>query len=1089
MDRFNLLGPLPNEGSATVLEASAGTGKTFALAGLVTRYLAETDMTLDQMLLITFNRAASRELRERVRDQISEAVSVLGGHGPAGSGLVEHLARGGDDERMIKRERLRDALANFDAATIATTHEFCGSVLKSLGVAGDTAAGVRLEESLDDLVTEIVDDLYLADFGSQEQDPLLSYKQALGLARAVVADPCAKLRPIDPDPDSVAGVRLRFANEVLAELDRRKRWRGILSYDDLLTRLAKALEPVGSSARDRMRRRWRIVLVDEFQDTDPIQWRVLESAFSGHSTVILIGDPKQAIYGFRGGDIHTYLKAARTADTRYTLGVNWRSDKVLVDSLQTVLAGATLGHPDIVVHDIDAHHDGHRLAGAPHNAPFRLRVVKRHGYGDTDNIPIDSLRQHIPADLAADIAALLASGATYHDRRLVPGDIAVIVEQHRDARVCRDALAAAGIAAIYTGDTDVFDSPAAEDWLCLLEAFDAPQRSGLVRAAACTMFFGETAETLAAEGDALTDRVAGTLREWVNHARLRGVAAVFEAAQVGGMGRRVLAQRGGERHMTDLAHIAQLLHETAHRERLGLPALRDWLRHQRDTRAGVTERNRRLDSDAEAVQIMTVFVAKGLQFPIVYLPFAFNRHVRSDDILLYHDGGDTRCLYIGGKGPGSERQAVEELNRLEAARDNIRLTYVALTRARSQVVAWWAPTKDEVNGGLSRLLRGRSVGKAEVPDRCRPRVTDEDAWTVFKQWEAAGGPAVEESVIASPAAVEKLSRAAGLAVRHFHRAIDASWRRTSYSALVRGAEAVRVTSEPEVGARDDEVEAVVVTAPASGHDVASPLAAMPAGAAFGSLVHAVMETADPDDPDLPAELERQVRRHSAWWPVDVDAAELAAALAPMHDTPLGPLAPGVTLRQIAARDRLRELNFEIPLAGGDLRGAATHVSVSDVGELLRAHLPAADPLSSYADRLMAAGLGAQSLRGYLAGSIDVALRLPGGRYLIADYKTNHLGDTAADYSFARLTEAMLHSDYPLQAILYIVVLHRFLRWRVRGYDPARHLGGVLYLFVRGMCGVDTPVYEGHPAGVFSWSPPAFLVVALSDLLDEGRRAA
>ena len=780
-------------------------------------------------------------------------------------------------------------------------------MLKSLGVAGDTATGVRLVENLDDLVTEIVDDLYLADFGSQETDPVLSYKQALALARAVVGDPCAKLRPIDPDPDSEAGVRLRFANEVVAELEHRKRRLRILSYDDLLTRLAKALEPADSSARDRMQRRWRIVLVDEFQDTDPIQWQVLERAFSGQSTLILIGDPKQAIYGFRGGDIHTYLKAARTADTRYTLAVNWRSDKVLVDSLQTVLGGATMGHPEIVVHDIDAHHDGHRLAGAPHNAPFRLRVVKRQtvGYGvvsGTDNIPIDALRQHIPADLAADIAALLASGATYHGRRLGAGDIAVIVEQHRDARACRDALAAAGIPAIYTGDTDVFESPAAKDWLCLLEAFDAPQRSGLVRAAACTMFFGATAETLAAEGDALTDRVAGTLREWANHARLRGMAAVFEAAQVAGMGRRVLGQRGGERHMTDLAHIAQLLHETAHRERLGLAALRDWLRHQCDSRTGVTERNRRLDSDAEAVQIMTVFVAKGLQFPIVYLPFAFNRHVRSDDILLYHDGTDTRCLYIGGKGQGLERQGVEELNRLEAACDNIRLTYVALTRACSQVVAWWAPTKDEVSGGLSRLLRGRGVGESEVPDRCAPRIADDDARALFEQWEAAGGPSVEDSVIASPAAVEKPPAASGLEVRHFHRAVDTTWRRTSYSALVRGFEevaAIRVTSEPEVGVRDDEVEAVVVTAPASGHELTSPLAAMPAGAAFGSLVHAVLETADPGVVDLAAELRQQVQRHRPWWPVDVDAGELAAALVPMHDTSLGPLAGGLD----AAADR------------------------------------------------------------------------------------------------------------------------------------------------------------------------------------------
>jgi exodeoxyribonuclease V beta subunit len=183
------------------------------------------------------------------------------------------------------------------------------------------------------------------------------------------------------------------------------------------------------------------------------------------------------------------------------------------------------------------------------------------------------------------------------------------------------------------------------------------------------------------------------------------------------------------------------------------------------------------------------------------------------------------------------------------------------------------------------------------------------------------------------------------------------------------------------------------------------------------------------------------------------------------------------------------LDFEIPLAGGDVRGAVPNVSVSDAGQLLRAHLPAGDPVAPYADRLTSAALGNQSLRGYLAGSIDAVLRLPDERYLVVDYKTNYLGDNAADYSHARLAEAMLHSDYPLQALLYIVVLHRFLRWRVAGYQPERHLGGVLYLFVRGMCGADTPVVDGQPCGVFSWQPPAELVVALSDLLDEGRRAA
>lgn len=349
MDRFELLGPLPREGTTTVLEASAGTGKTFALAGLVTRYLAETAATLDEMLLITFNRAASRELRERVRGQIVEAVGALQGDAPPSGELVEHLLRGSDAERAQKRSRLRDALANFDAATIATTHEFCGSVLKSLGVAGDNAADVELKESLTDLVTEIVDDRYLANFGRQETDPELTYAEALALALAVVDDPCAQLRPPDPEPGSKAAVRLRFAAEVLEELERRKGRLRAQGFNDLLIRLATALEAADSPARDRMRERWRIVLVDEFQDTDPMQWRVLERAFSRHSALILIGDPKQAIYGFRGGDIHTYLKAAGTADARYTLGVNWRSDRALVESLQTVLRDATLGHADIVV--------------------------------------------------------------------------------------------------------------------------------------------------------------------------------------------------------------------------------------------------------------------------------------------------------------------------------------------------------------------------------------------------------------------------------------------------------------------------------------------------------------------------------------------------------------------------------------------------------------------------------------------------------------------------------------------------------------------------------------------------------------------
>ncbi len=1095
IEPFDLLGPLPAECSTTVLEASAGTGKTFALAGLVTRYVAEGVATLDQMLLITFSRAATQELRDRVRRQIVDAVAAFDDASTVGENqVVAHLLKESQEELRHRRQRLRDALAAFDAATIATTHQFCQMVLKSLGVAGDSDSGVTLVESLDELVTEIVDDLYLRRFGNERDDPLLSYSDALRLARETVKHPATELRPSDPDPDSRAAVCVGFANDVLDELEIRKRHRGILGYDDLLTRLADALAADDSPAQLRMHQRWPIVMVDEFQDTDPVQWKVIDRAFTGRSTLILIGDPKQAIYAFRGGDIVTYLTAAATAGVQKTLVTNWRSDDALVRRLQVVLEDAELGHPRIIVRRVEAHHRGSRLAGAPCDEPFRLRVVRRETLGRSGTRPllIGDLRSHIPADMAADIGTLLASGATFDGEPVGAGHLAVIVEKHKDARACYDALCEAGIPAVYTGDSDIFGSQAAEDWLCLLEAFDQPHRGGMVRAAAATMFFGETAESLAAGGDELTDRVAETLREWAGHARERGVAAIFEAAQLRGMGDRVLSWQGGERLMTDIAHVTQLLQEAAHREHFSLPALRDWLRAQRDEGAGAPERFRRLDNDAAAVQVMTVFAAKGLQFPVVYLPFEFNRNIQDRELVVFHDG-DQRCLYVAGS-DGPNFNDVSRLAKAEDASDDSRLTYVAMTRAQAQVVAWWAPSRDEPNGGLSRLLRGRRPGESFVPDCVEPEVvSDDDAMARFQEWAAAGAFVIEDSVVGPVPALPRDKPRTDLAARHFHRSIDTAWRRTSYSGLIRAAETTPVSSEPEVIELDDEVAEITLVTSAVGADVPSPMAELPTGAKFGTLVHAVLETSDPFAADLAAELESQIREHAVWWPVDVPASELAAALVPMHDTPLGPLADGLTLRQIGLQDRMREMDFEFPLAGGDLRAAVPEIRLSHVGALLRAHLQKDDPLASYADRLTGVALGAQPLKGYLSGSVDAVLRID-DRYVVVDYKTNWLGDagetlTAADYARPRLVEAMLHSDYPLQALLYSVVLHRFLRWRLPGYAPDKHLGGVMYLFLRGMCGPETPVVDGHPAGVFSWRPPVALITAMSDLLDEGQAAA
>ena len=581
------------------------------------------------MLVVTFGRAASQELRERVRAQLVEAERVLSEDPAAAlpddvpaSALVTFLRGWEEAERRLGHRRVTQALAGFDAATIATTHQFCSMVLDSLGVAGDTDSRARLVEDLDDLVKETVDDLYLRAFAFDESGPAFSYAEAMAIARAAVNDPQSRLEPDAEDRTTPVGRRVGFATAVRTELDKRKRRLGILSYDDLLSQLRDALVVDDSPAASRMRQRWSIVLVDEFQDTDPVQWEVLDRAFTGHATMVLIGDPKQAIYNFRGGDVTTYLQAARTAATRQTLSVNWRSDAGLVGVRPPAGRGSTRRRPDRRP-TVEAHHGDGRLVGAPQGAPFRVRVVRRQDFGKrSGQLTVKQVRPRVARDLAIDIRRLLASGATYDGVPIRPRDVAVIAYRHADLADARESLLEVGVPAVIAGGGSVFSTPAAVEWLTLVEALEQPHRSVRVRSAALTCFFGYSAAEIDEGGDDLTDEVAEVLRSWVDLFAFRGIAAVLEAATERGLPARVLAEVGGDRRLTDLRHIGEALHEVTLTERQGLASLLTWLREQvAEGRAGRgLERTRRLDSDAAAVQLVTIHASKGLEYPVVYLP-------------------------------------------------------------------------------------------------------------------------------------------------------------------------------------------------------------------------------------------------------------------------------------------------------------------------------------------------------------------------------------------------------------------------------------------------------------------------------------
>jgi exodeoxyribonuclease V beta subunit len=1123
IDSFDVCGDLPT--GTTVLEASAGTGKTFTIAALAARYVAEGAVDLAELMLVTFSRAATQELRDRVRAQLVTVerglANPLAARRQSHDRLLQLLADAPAAEVLTRRRRLTRALADFDAATIATTHGFCQQMLAGLGMAGDLEDDTIFVENIDDVITEVVADLYLRKFSGVVAKPLIDYPTALEVARAAMNDRQADLVPNNADDGTAAQLRFGLAQAVRHTVDARKRTLRLLDYDDLLTRLRDALtDPArGREAVERIRSRYAVVLVDEFQDTDPVQWEILQRSFHGHTTLVLIGDPKQAIYAFRGADLVTYLHAVGQATEKQTLSRNWRSDSDLLAAFDLVFGGAAMGSDDIFVRPVDAEHTNRRLTNA--GAPLRIRVATRlqAGVVDGGKPKVGETRPLIAHDVAADVVATLSGPATLSideiERPVSPHDIAVIVRTNQQAALVREALATAHVPAVVTGTRSVFRTDMAKEWLTLLRAVEQPHRSGLARAAALTCFLGWTPERLADADDVSADELGPRLRGWRDLLAERGVAAMLEViVSTQGVIERLLGRVGGERDLTDLRHIGEALHAAAVADRLGPAALVEWLQ-RRITEAlqdATDARSWRLDSDADAVQIVTIHASKGLEFPIVYVPFGWDRNVpQTPDPLRLHDSSGQRLLDVGG--PGNPSYAANRpAHDLEEYGEDLRLLYVAMTRAQCQVVASWAPGTTTTASPLHRLLFSDVIPGGLVPSSAS--LPDDDMARLRLEALAArsSGTITVESVSDHRAVTwaPDSTAAATLTAATFSRSLDLFWRRTSYSGLTAGlyeaaAAAPGVGSEPEVTERQDEPPEPSLVPGAGASDdssalwaVASPMADLPAGAAFGTLVHEVLEVVDTRAPDLGEELLARCRDAATRFGAAIDADALTAGLLPVMDTPLGRLAGGIRLRDIVPADRLAEMTFELPLAGGDAADGVVAGTVTQIGALLRTHLPATDPLASYPDVLDAAGIGWQQLSGYLTGSLDAVVRVYAEsgdpRYVVVDYKTNWLGSFGPDgadplsawhYRPDAMAAEMLHAHYPLQALLYSVALHRFLRWRQPGYDPATHLGGALYLFVRGMCGEATPVVDGMPCGVFDWQLPTALIVDVSRLLDEG----
>ena len=982
-----------------------------------------------------------------------------------------------------------------------------------------------------------------------------------------------------------------FARRARTEIPRRKAARGLLSFSDLLAALDRALHtdaPSREAVRGGIRQRFDVALIDEFQDTDPVQWRIFDTVFGSGAAEVgdgavrlhLIGDPKQAIYGFRGGDVRTYLAAAATVpmEHRATLATNYRSDQRYLDALEVVFGrngfdDGVFGTPGIdhVPVQASADHRDDRLRtvdGSPLPA-LELRYLAPSLTSDEggpdrgDEPPADApisrgwARTHVPRLVAHEIAQTLEQAAELEVggvwRRLVPEDLAVLTRTNDQARRVQAALQEAGIPAVVGSDHRVVDTAEALAVQRLLEALLAPGDERLVRAACAGPLIGRTAAELDDPDDATWDRWLEQLDGWARTWRRAGIAvALREVLAATAAARRLVARPRGERILTNVLHLGELLHRAETRARLGPEGLTAWLREQRHGGGDAgDDLELRLESDADAVTIVTVHRSKGLQYPVVWCPYLWDGAdhvgslVRNDDrdVLRVHDAGALHLdLDLDRAGPKAARLDAAARERWE---ENLRFLYVALTRAKHRCVVVAGPFKGVGASALHRVLHaapfepaGSGKGPADPPPERYPdlRAGLDDLAGLAPDALAVTdvAPLTGRTVWKPPQHGSTLA----LQVRVFGRRIDRSWQRTSFSRLTSGAphgdgsptddgldhdQSVLDVRDPlgsdgDVDAGGSAVLSIgrgagplaattaagLTTLPpvdaADGPEV--PLAGFPRGADPGTFLHHVLEQLDfevVDDRDaIDAVVASRLDRAGL---AGVDRSALLDGLQAVLRTPLGVSLPSAStcLADLARHHRADELEFDLPIAGGYVP-TGDALTLGRLAEVFEAHASAsAAPLAAFAARLRARADDPPA-RGFLTGSIDLVARID-DRYLVIDYKSNWLGErvggpegpwrsTVGHYHPARLAAEMVSHDYVLQYHLYLVALHRLLRWRLGDrYDYDRDVAGAAYLFLRGMVGAEVPRDDhGTPHGVYLDRPSRALIDDLDALMrGEGRQ--
>jgi exodeoxyribonuclease V beta subunit len=1188
---FDLLDS-PLEGT-NLIEASAGTGKTYTITGLFLRLLVEKDLSPDRILVVTFTEAATGELRERIRAALRDGVAAFSG-GPCTDSFLHHLAeRHGNPKAALRC--LREALRDFDQAAIFTIHGFCRKVLYENAFESGSLFDTELITDQTELKREIVHDFWRRHFytasplfvnhamdrswspqglllllGNRSSLPFLriipqvplpdtsqpeaAYLEAfhavsavwrtareevesilvthpglnrvqyartkiplliqamdryvsdqgqnLGLFKGVsklsgralrgsvksghlppehpLFDCCDTLRQRQGDLEKVfdqtlLAMKTRLFSYAEKELSKRKRERNIQFFDDLLLNLHESLEGKGGQALSRsIRMKFRAALVDEFQDTDPVQYAVFRRVFAVAEDPVLffIGDPKQAIYSFRGADVFAYMAASGHVKSRYTLRENWRSVPQLITAINALFSGAQRPFvfekiPFEPAVPASAQDSEILTIEGRSRPPLNLWFTPGDRTEGPDR-PITKTEagRQIPDAVSAEIARLLGLGrnrkALLGTRPLRESDLAVLVRTNAQARRMQEALSDRQIPCVLYSTGDLFDTQEALEVERVLAGIVEPNNERALRAALTTPLFGIGGKDLLAlmEDDTAWEIWAVLFRDyqrtWLEEGFIRMFRGLLFRENVLA---RLMALPDGERRTTNVLHLSEVLHQASVEKRLGMPDLLRWLIERRESRTpGSEEYPLRLESDENAVRLITIHKSKGLEYPVVFCPFLWDgsKLKRPKEPLMFHDPDHDGILTLdlGSQDVDKNRISAEK----ELLAENLRLLYVALTRAKNLCYLLWGRFNDADTSALAYLLHQPvPLPPDDVVDATGERFLNLTANDLRSELETtrkrAEGTIHISGMPSGPAEPYPSTpgEAGILTCREFSGKIDRQWRISSFSSLVSGLPhgeemADRDAVHLQTGPDERDLDPLV---PRDPWDIFS----FPRGTHAGTCLHDIFEHLDftetrSDDIDALVVEKLEAYGFESRWQDPIRDMILRVL-----STPLDPISPDLRLSRIRNKDRLNEMEFYFPLRS---------ISTEKLMGMFRAP-PEEEDLSSLPEVM--GRLQFAPTQGFMKGFMDLVFEWK-NRFYLVDWKSNYLGDRVEDYRQESLTQVMKKECYILQYLLYAVALDQYLRLRMTGYRYEAHFGGIFYIFLRGVDpsqGPDSGIYRDRPS--------------------------